>query len=505
MSINRNIFANYVSRIYITIIGIALLPLYIKYMGAEAYGLVGFYAMLQAWFSLLDIGLTPTTSRETSRYHGGALAPVAYRQFLRAMEGVFLVVAICGGSTLFVGSNFISTNWLQASQIHVDELKLVIQIMAFIIAARWMCGLYRGVITGSEKLILLSWYTSAIATLRFVGVLPVLIFVSATPTSFFSFQLVVAVIEFLGYVFLSYRLLPKISNLNRLSWSYKPLLPTLKFSLTIAFTTSAWILLTQIDKLVLSKILPLDDYGYFTLAVIAAGSVLLVGGPVSLALMPAMARLEAENKQSQVVRIYRKATQFVSVVAGSAAITLGFFAEPILWAWTGDVQLAKQTAPIMSLYAVGNGILAVSAFPYYLQYAKGDLRLHLIGNVIFMIIFLPLVYWIAGQFGGVGAGCVWAGMNAVLFVFWLPFVHHKFEPGLNRQWFTKDTLAIFLPTLLVGYLLRDSISIVTNGRFFVVVEVMAIGLAILFTASLASSEARATSVGFIKRKSSKQG
>ena len=31
-------------------------PLYIKYMGAEAYGLVGFFTMLQAWFGLLDMG-----------------------------------------------------------------------------------------------------------------------------------------------------------------------------------------------------------------------------------------------------------------------------------------------------------------------------------------------------------------------------------------------------------------------------------------------------------------
>ena len=40
MSLRRNIVANYLSQIYVTIIGIALVPLYIKHMGAEAYGLV---------------------------------------------------------------------------------------------------------------------------------------------------------------------------------------------------------------------------------------------------------------------------------------------------------------------------------------------------------------------------------------------------------------------------------------------------------------------------------
>ncbi|WBE25080.1 oligosaccharide flippase family protein [Denitrificimonas caeni] len=69
--LRHNVIASYVSQIYVAGIGILILPLYIKYMGAEAYGLVGFFTMLQACFALLDLGLTPTIARETARYHGG--------------------------------------------------------------------------------------------------------------------------------------------------------------------------------------------------------------------------------------------------------------------------------------------------------------------------------------------------------------------------------------------------------------------------------------------------
>lgn len=71
MSLKKNILANYFAQAYIAVVGIVILPLYLKYMGAEAYGLVGFFTMLQAWFNLLDIGLTPTVARETARFHGG--------------------------------------------------------------------------------------------------------------------------------------------------------------------------------------------------------------------------------------------------------------------------------------------------------------------------------------------------------------------------------------------------------------------------------------------------
>lgn len=89
MSLKKNILTNYVSQIYVTLIGIVMVPMYVRYMGAEAYGLVGFFAMLQACFQLLDMGLTPTMARETARFNGGATDALSLRRLLRAMEGIF--------------------------------------------------------------------------------------------------------------------------------------------------------------------------------------------------------------------------------------------------------------------------------------------------------------------------------------------------------------------------------------------------------------------------------
>jgi hypothetical protein len=58
MSLKRNILANYASQTYVTLIGILMLPVYLRYMGAEAYGRVGFSTMPNALFQLLDMGLS---------------------------------------------------------------------------------------------------------------------------------------------------------------------------------------------------------------------------------------------------------------------------------------------------------------------------------------------------------------------------------------------------------------------------------------------------------------
>lgn len=185
MSLKKNILANYASQIYVTVIGIVMVPLYIKYMGAEAYGLVGFFAMMQAWFQLLDMGLTPTMARETARFNGGATDALSYRCLVRALEGIFLLVALVGGTAMFAASGYIADDWLKVSKLPLSEVQTALEMMAMIVAMRWMSGLYRGAISGSERLVWLSGFNSMIATLRFVGVLPLLMFVGVTPTVFF--------------------------------------------------------------------------------------------------------------------------------------------------------------------------------------------------------------------------------------------------------------------------------------------------------------------------------
>lgn len=490
MSLQRNIFASFASQIYVTLIGIVMVPMYLRYMGAEAYGLVGFFALLQAWFTLLDIGLTPTLARETARHRGGATDALSYRSLLRALELIFLTVAVVGGSAMLSAASYISSDWLRASQLPTAEVLTAVQLMALIIALRWMAGLYRGALSGAEQLVWLAWFNTAIATLRFCGVLPLLMFVGTSPSLFFSYQLLVALIELGVLLIHAYGHMPRLPLGARLPWNLKPLKPVLRFSLTIAFTSSVWVFVTQTDKLVLSRILPLADYGYFTLAVLVASGIMILSGPVGNALMPRMAKLEAEGAHAQVIRVYRNGTQLVAAVTGAATITVAFAAEALLWAWTGDAELARQTAPVLILYAVGNGVLAVSAFPYYLQFAKGDLRLHLIGNAVFVVLLIPLMIWAASNFGALGAGYVWLGMNLVSFVAWLPFVHKKFEPGLNLRWYCNDIAIIVAAATLVGYL-ANLLLPPSGSRLSQFVEILGAGLMALLAGCAASSAARA--------------
>jgi O-antigen/teichoic acid export membrane protein len=248
--------------------------------------------------------------------------------------------------------------------------------------------------------------------------------------------------------------------------------------MSIAFTSSVWVLVTQTDKLVLSKILPLADYGYFTIAVLLASGIMIVSGPISGALMPRMARLQAEGQHEELISLYRKATQMVTVAAVPTALMLAFFAPQVLWAWTGDADLVSKTAPALTLYAVGYGFLALGAFPYYLQYAKGDLKLHLIGNALFVVVLTPSVIWASSAYGMTGAGWAWLVSNLVYFIVWTPLVHQRFAPGLHSKWLFMDITRLSLPTIVLIVILKYWLSW-SDQRGVIFLQLIMIGLCLL--------------------------
>jgi len=489
MSLRRNVVANYAGQIYTTLIGILLVPLYVRYMGVEAYGLVGFYAMLQGWFMLLDMGLTPTLGRETARFNGGAVEALNLRRLVRAFEGIFVAVGTCGALMLMACASLIADRWLKVEHLDLLEVQRAIMLMAAIVGLRWLCGLYRGAISGFERFVWLSAFNAAIATLRFVLVVPYLIYVGATPTHFFAYQLVVAIIEALVLIGKTYSLLPPVQMAGWIRWEWRPLRGVMRFALSVALTSAIWVLVTQTDKLLLSGMVSLTDYALFTLAVLAASGIAVLSSPITIAILPRLTKLTAQGDDVGVARLYRDATQMVAVIVIPVVLLLAFFPLQVLTAWTGQPELATKAAPLLTLYAVGNGVLALAAFPYYLQVARGNLNLHLIGNVIFVLLFVPMLLLAVTHFGMIGAGYAWILANALPFLVWLPFVHHRFFKGMHWQWLTQDIGFVALVPTIAAVLAAQFIEW-PAARWGMVVALFALYLMLTLVAAGSSSTVR---------------
>lgn len=493
----RNVAASYASSIYAVLISVVMAPVYLSYMGAEAYGLIGFFTMLNAWFQLLDMGLTPTVIREAALFRGGKISIGTLRVFLRGLELIFGAISIAIALAVLISTHAIATRWLKVGTLSLADVQISVAVMGLIVPMRWIAGLYRGVIIGFERMSWLAAFNSALATMRFVGVLGVFLLIGVNVRYFFIYQFVVSFADFLG-AFLMARHLTHLEKNDREAFSWKPLANNTAFSLTIGAVTTMSVLLSQTDKLVLSKTLPLATFGIFSFAVAVAAVINIATTPMSQAILPRLTKLFAEDRREDLLRLYSSATQTMSVVIYPGVAALAFLSEPIMRAWTGQAGFAMHAAPILSIYAIGNGIAAFNLFSYFVQYAQGNLRLHLIGNATLLVFLIPAFIWGGIHYGGVGTGMAWAIANCLYFFFWMPVIHARFLPGRHWNWLTRDILAIVVPTTIICW----AISMIVpwpHQRLALIGYLAVAGISLLATSVLSSSFARATVLRVISR------
>lgn len=491
MSMKKNILANYVSQFYAAVLGVLMVPMYIRYMGAEAYGLVGFFVMIQTWFQLLDMGLTQTLARETAKFSKGSQSDTnRLRHLLRTMELIFAMIACCGCAVMVAGSDFIVESWLNIQRLPLKDVQVAVSLMAFNIGLRLVAGIYRSVITGFERLVWLSGLNILVTTARFLLILPFFIFVGTTPTDFFSYQLVVSVIELAMLVGFTYHLLPKRQDRTVFRWESIELRSLVEFSFSVAFSNLILVAVMQSDKLLMSKFLTLESYAYFSIATMLANGIFMLNTPISGPLLPRLTRLVAQGSDVAFVALYREATQLVGVVVIPASLVMSAFAEQVLWVWTGDAVIAREFAPVLSLYSLGNAFVALGLFPYYLQYAKGNLRLHVLATFFQLIVLLPAIIYGAVRYGAVGAGYAWFGVNGMFFLFWTAKVHGRFEPGLHWKWLFGDVGVIALGDIATILLLKQFLGW-PAGRVTGVIYIFTLSIAMLAISAALSSQIRA--------------
>lgn len=443
MSISRNATANLASRLIATALAVVAMPFYLRMLGSEAFGAVGFFLMGQAWIVLFDLGLSPTLQRQVAYWKeqpgGGRELRSIFRTFERVVTAIAVVV--CFG--VYLGSSQIAFNWLNPGEIEASAMLTAVRLIGLTLAIRMLTYLYRAAIIGSEKQVWLGVVDSLFAVARYLGVVAAMLIWTPDLGTFFVFQAALAVVEILVYRLRVARIVS--AEPDDAESPTKGVEPALwRFALSLGYTTAVWTAVTQTDRLVLSKVLSLTEFGYFSFVALAATALSMVTVPIANALLPRLTSLHAAGDRDGLVDTYGKATQVVAVFAVSIAAVLALYGSQIILVWSGDAEAATWAGPVLFWFALGHGLLAITAFQYFLQNAMGDLRLHVKGATVSAVVQIPAMVAGALTYGAVGAGIAWFVVRLLWFVGWTAIVHASLIPGLHRTWLLRDVLPVFL-------------------------------------------------------------
>jgi O-antigen/teichoic acid export membrane protein len=443
-ALRRDAFANLVGRAWIALAGLVFVPLYIKLLGVEAYGLVGFAATLQVGMSLLDVGLATTLNRELARMRAGggrsaegAEGHVAQQQrdLVRTLEITYWVAALAIVVLVELGASAIAGRWLHPERLSTGSVETAIRLIGITIALQFPFTLYEGGLLGIGRQIALNVVLVVGATLRFGAVVAVLVWVSPTIEAFFVWQVVVTALQTTAGAWLLWWSLP---TGRRPRFRLHVLSGVWRFAAGMAGITLTAVVLTHMDKLVLSKLLTLADFGYYTLATVATGVLYVLFLPLFQAVFPRFSQAVAAGDAATLNRLYHRSAQAMSVLVLPAATVFAFFAREVMLLWTRSPEAAEATRVIVAVFAAGTALHGLMNIPYALQLAAGWTRLALYANVVAIVVLLPAIVVLSSRYGAVGAAVVWLALNVGYATIGVGIMHRRLLRGELTRWYLVD-------------------------------------------------------------------
>jgi len=178
---------------------------------------------------------------------------------------------------------------------------------------------------GLQKQVLLNGINAFAATLRGLGAVLVLWLISPTIQAFFVWQIFASMVHTSLTAGFLWRSLPKSGH--RSHFQKELLFRIWRFAAGMTGISVTTIVLTQTDKIILSKILPIEMFGYYTLATVVAHALYYFIEPVFSALFPRFSQLVGINDQAGLKELYHKSCQFMSVMILPVAIVVSFFPQ----------------------------------------------------------------------------------------------------------------------------------------------------------------------------------
>jgi O-antigen/teichoic acid export membrane protein len=474
----KNVVANFIGNSSAPLLSFVFVPFYLRYIGAEGYGLIGIFTSLQVLLSFLDSGLSITLNKELASLGALTNTQTRMRNLVKTLGNVYWLISIIAGIIAVSLSSFMANHWVNPHELGRDTIQIAFVLMSISLVFQLPYGFYSGGLLGLQRHVLLNVQRVSFAVLRSAGALCVLIFYAKTVTAFFGWILLVNIVQVIVLRWSVWHALPKAES--KPVFDKQVLKKIWRFAGGITSITIIASLLTQIDKLILSKNFSLSQMGYYTLAQSIAGMIVVfIVPPFAQSLFPQFNKLLIAENISQLKEIYLLNCRRVSYIVIPASIFICFFSFKLLFLYTANESLAKESHLLLSLFLIGFLINATLHLPYNMALAIGFTKKIFRLYLILLVVYIPLLYisLLTGKI--INAGIAYIILQSIFLVLLVPLIQNKIKLVPLKEWYKEviiKPVSISLLFIIPAYFLVTKITVINNTFSFLLFSVIFICL-----------------------------
>jgi O-antigen/teichoic acid export membrane protein len=393
--------------------------------------------------------MAPTINREVARCSAsGGLKEAG--KLLHTLAVVYWSMSAVIAVLILVLAPLIAEYWLQSKQLSSQTVSHAIMLMGLVVACRWPIGLYQGALIGAQRLTISSGINMTMVTIGNLGAVAVLAFVSPTIEAFFTWQALVGFAYAIAMRMAAWRI---VGRSIQTKFDVDRLKSVWRFAAGMGGISLTALVFTQLDKLILSKMLGLEEYGHYMLATVVVSGLYVLVSPVFNVIYPRMSTLVASGNATGLTDLYRLGTRLLATVLFPTAMLLAVYSQDLVYIWTGNPDIASKVAPVISLLVIGSALNGVMFFPYALQLAYGMTWIPLTINIVLMCFLLPLIIFLAQNYGALGGAVAWL-TSQIVYLMIGPWLTHRFIlKKLASKWLIKDVGVPLILSTLIGFFL----------------------------------------------------
>lgn len=405
--VKKNVFANYLGTSAMILAPLLALPYYASILGTTQFGLISFVATLQAFLGLLDSGFSQVLIREFSLEKNES-EDLRYKAAIIffGFERIYWLAAIFTGLALVFFSAQISSKWLVLADDAIPLGALAVYGAAAIFIAQFPGALYRSVLTATQEQALLNYIVVIGVLIRHGGGLLLLLQWPSLYT-YLIWQGLITFIETL--VRAKYAWAAMKIDKQCLTWNFQILRPILSVASKMSLAVLMGALTVQMDRIVLSKMVPIDLFGLYVIASTVSQGVLSFITPLVQAFLPRI--MQARDDYSKLIDLNVNLTKLIALVILVSGMCYSFFGEWFLKIWLRDTKTVSVVYELLSILLIGSVLNAFYHVGYFnwLAHRKTVCIFFVNGlSLAVCILFMPLFI---DRWGMVGATFVFVIMN----------------------------------------------------------------------------------------------
>lgn len=440
----KNIVANVASKIWSLVSIYLFVPIYIKYLGEEAYGLVSFFATMQTALNLLGMGLSSTLRREFAMsLEGGHCVNLRKYKLLRSIELLFSFIAILIIFICCVGARTLATKWLNSSDLDIPVVITTIRLMGISIALQLVAQLYFGAMLGMAKQVRANLLNIIYAMAKAAGAVVIIIWIKSDIRWFYAWHVLV---DLVYIVVLRIMLIKSISGSGKLTWTIKDVQiveEIWQYTLGLVVISLIAFANKQMDRIIISKFMTLTQLGAYNSCYTLGQVITIVSSAAATAVFSEFANVysDKKKKKNELQTMYLKFYKWVTLVVLALGCFIAVYSESLLIFWTKSSAYAEIMSGGSAILILGSMSLALQEIPYAFVLAQGNTTINRKMGIACLLPFGISMYYAVKYNGIIGASSVYFIIMIIQTLIYIGIIYRKYCYRNTIKWILRETIA----------------------------------------------------------------